>query len=133
MSALAYTQPHPSFSRRPQSLNRRPAAGLTPAPSAAAPDRTALLRAAESGDLRQLRRLIEDGADINAADTQGWTPLMKAARNHHLKAVAELITAGANIAAETRNGWNALSIAVKSGSPQIIALLASAGGKTTTP
>ncbi|MDP2206064.1 MAG: ankyrin repeat domain-containing protein [Alphaproteobacteria bacterium] len=130
MSALSYAQPAPSLSRSPSNLQRRAA------PFAALPapvhDRGAVLRAAETGDLRTLRRLIADGADIHAADAHGWTPLMRAAKNHHLKTVAELITAGANLHAETRNGWNALSIAVKAGSPQIIALLAAAGGNTAT-
>lgn len=126
MSALSYAQTAPSYPRSQNTYSRRtlPLAAV-PAP---VHDSGALLRAAEAGDLRLLRRLIADGADINAADAHGWTPLMRAAKNHHLKAVAELITAGANLAAETRNGWNALSIAVKAGSPQIIALLASVGG-----
>ncbi|MFN7114827.1 MAG: ankyrin repeat domain-containing protein [Alphaproteobacteria bacterium] len=131
MSALSYAQPAPSLSRSPSRPQRRaaPFAAL----SAPAADHGAVLRAAETGDLRTLRRLIEDGADINAGDAHGWTPLMKAAKNHHLKAVAELITAGAKLNAETRNGWNALSIAVKAGSPQIIALIAAAGGSTAAP
>lgn len=128
MSALSYAQTAPSFSRSPSSLPRRAASFA--APATPAHDRAAVLRAAETGDVRSLRRLIADGADINATDAHGWTPLMKAAKNHHLKAVAELITAGAKLNAETRNGWNALSIAVKAGSPQIIALLAGAGGST---
>lgn len=126
MSALSYAQSAPALSRSPSSLPHR-AVSFTALPTPVH-DRGAVLRAAETGDLRTLRRLIADGADIHASDAHGWTPLMKAAKNHHLKAVAELITAGANLNAETRNGWNALSIAVKAGSPQIIALIASAGG-----
>lgn len=135
MSALSYAPSGAALRTRPlqstTAVKRAPSFAPTPAGYTQTIDRTAVLRAAEAGDVRQLRRLIADGADINAADTQGWTPLMRAAKNHHLKAVAELITAGADLHAETRNGWNALSIAVKAGSPQIIALLASAGGKTT--
>lgn len=133
MSALSYAPAGATLHARPLQSNAptKRTAPFAPVPSGYAPDRGAVLRAAEAGDVRQLRRLIENGADINAADAQGWTPLMRAAKNHHLKAVAELITAGANLQAETRNGWNALSIAVKAGSPQIIALLASAGGKAT--
>jgi len=133
MSALSYAPAGATLRARPLQSNAptKRTAPFAPVPSGYAPDRGAVLRAAEAGDVRQLRRLIENGADINAADAQGWTPLMRAAKNHHLKAVAELITAGAHLQAETRNGWNALSIAVKAGSPQIIALLASAGGKAT--
>jgi ankyrin repeat protein len=89
---------------------------------------TALIRAAETGDVRALRALIADGADVNAQDKNGWTALMKAAKGGHIKAVADLIVAGADIRAETRNGWNALSIAVKANAPQAIALLAAATG-----
>ena len=141
MSALSYAPVAP-ITRHPQKSPAR--RSLQPLKPAAFGDidinierrdgagATALIRAAETGDTRQIRRLIEDGANINAADGNGWNALMKAAKNHHLKAVAELITSGINLQAETRNGWNALSIAVKAGSPQIIALIASSGGKTTT-
>lgn len=132
MSALSYVSAKDSVRSRllqPAAAPRRSSFGYA-APGTQAQDPAALLRAAESGDARLIRRLLENGADINISDAQGWTPLMKAAKNHHLKAVAELITSGANLNAETRNGWNALSIAVKAGSPQIIALLASTGGKT---
>lgn len=137
MSALSYAQTAP-LSRHPQKSPARRAQPLKPASFADidverrdGSGATALIRAAEAGDARQIRRLIEDGANINAADAHGWNALMKAAKNHHLKAVAELITSGISLQAETRNGWNALSIAVKAGSPQIIALIASSGGKTT--
>lgn len=137
MSALSYAHPAP-LSRHPQKPAARRVQPLKPAAFGDidverrdGTGATALIRAAETGDARQIRRLLEDGANINAADAHGWNALMKAAKNHHLKAVAELITSGVNLQAETRNGWNALSIAVKAGSPQIIALIASAGGKTT--
>jgi len=138
MSALSYAQTAP-IARHPQkSPARRTLQPLKPAgfgdidiERRDASGTTALIRAAEAGDARQIRRLIEDGANINAADNNGWNALMKAAKNHHLKAVAELITSGINLQSETRNGWNALSIAVKAGSPQIIALIASSGGKTS--
>lgn len=90
---------------------------------------TALIRAAEDGNVKAIRLLLEDGADINATDRLGWSALMKAVKGRHIKAVADLVAAGANIHAETRSGWNALSIAVKTGSPAIIALIANVSGK----
>jgi ankyrin repeat protein len=90
---------------------------------------TPLMRAAEKGDTATLRRLIADGADLNAGDKSGLTALMRAVKARQVKPAAELITAGANINAETRNGWTALSLAVKSGSPLMISLIANAQGK----
>ena len=39
---------------------------------------TVLLDVSGEGDLQAVRKLIEAGANVNAADESGWTPLMKA-------------------------------------------------------
>jgi len=58
--------------------------------------RTELMRAAERGDLRSVRALIREGAEVNAGDISGGTALMSAAANGHLAVVKALLAAGAN-------------------------------------
>ena len=38
-----------------------------------------LSEAAEAGELATVQNLLAEGADVNAADEEGWTPLMSAA------------------------------------------------------
>ncbi|XP_007483613.1 G patch domain and ankyrin repeat-containing protein 1 [Monodelphis domestica] len=60
-----------------------------------------LLRAAQDGDVRQLRALLEPrgpgtrGGDVNARDAAWWTPLMCAARAGQGPAVRYLLARGA--------------------------------------
>lgn len=41
--------------------------------------KTPLVLGSVSGDVREVERLIERGADVNKLGTNGWTPLMGAA------------------------------------------------------
>ncbi len=54
-------------------------------------------RAAESGDVPTVRRLLQEGADINSRDTQGRMPIMLATRANRIEVVRVLIQAGADI------------------------------------
>jgi ankyrin repeat protein len=76
-----------------------------------------------TGDVKSIRAYLADGADINAADKNGWTLLHWAVKYRQLKVVADLITLGADPAKSSRNGWTPLAIAVKNGSPAIIQFL----------
>lgn len=58
--------------------------------------RTALMRAAERGNLRAVRVLLKKAADVNAKDSFGGTALMFAANKGHLAVVEALLTAGAD-------------------------------------
>ncbi|KAK7828670.1 protein arginine n-methyltransferase 2 [Quercus suber] len=60
-----------------------------------------LCEAARSGDLDNLRALIDSGADVSYFDGEGLTPLMHAAKHGHAAVVKTLLDAGAP--------WNALS------------------------
>jgi len=59
-------------------------------------DCTALMLAAESGNLDQVRALLQSGADVNEAKGSGHTALMLAAGRDHLEIVQTLLKAGAN-------------------------------------
>ena len=53
--------------------------------------------AAREGNLNAVKKLVANGANINAADNDGWTQLYCAARNGHLNVVKYLVSQGANI------------------------------------
>ena len=74
-----------------------------------------LRRAAELGDVFALRRAMEAGADINAADSYGWTALMHAARRGYDDVVQVLAEAGAHLNRCNAKWRTALDIARKNG------------------
>lgn len=80
---------------------------------------TLLHVSARKGDLKEVRRLLDEGADVNVAawgrKLQGITPLHLAAEGGHLKVMDELLERGANIDARTKGacGWTPLHIAAK--------------------
>jgi ankyrin repeat protein len=59
----------------------------------------ALIRAAEKGQTKEVKRLIEAGADVNAQDAEGWTPYLAASTMGHLEAMKVLRAFGAKTAA----------------------------------
>jgi len=69
--------------------------------------RTPLMLAAFRGDIRGVRALLLEGAEVNARDRDGDTALMFAAYRGHTEIVSLLLSHGANIYARARNGWTA--------------------------
>ena len=79
----------------------------------AAPTVEPLVEAVTGGQLREVRRLLRDGADANVA-TEGGTPVIMYASLHGLDNVAtELIKAGADGNATNRAGATALMYAAQ--------------------
>ena len=58
---------------------------------------TELIEAAGSGDAEAVRRLLEEGASVDARDGSGRTALIAAAYGNHLEAAEALIGAGADV------------------------------------
>ena len=56
-----------------------------------------LLEAACEGNVNEVKRLIVDGADVNASDDYGWTALMIAAGCGHTETCEMLIAKGADV------------------------------------
>ncbi len=59
-----------------------------------------LIEAAERGDAEAVRRLLEEGASVDARDANGRTALVAAAYGNHLEAAEALIEAGADVNAK---------------------------------
>lgn len=93
-------------------------------------------RAAQTGDLAALRRLIAAGADVNAVDVRGRTPAIIAAFAGHADALGPLAGAGADINAEEGQGYDVLSIAAAAGDTALLARALALGAdprRTTGP
>ena len=56
-----------------------------------------LIRAAEAGQVEQMKVLLRRGADINATDSEGWTPYLAASTMGRLDAIRMLKALGARI------------------------------------
>ncbi len=79
--------------------------------------------AALNGDLRQVKYLVTQGADVNCTDSTGVTPLMAAAQDGHYLVVKYLVSEGAKLN-ECMNGGNtALLLAVQNGRLEVFKFL----------
>lgn len=89
--------------------------------------RTKLHHAANNGIVATVKKLLDEGIDINAQDDIGWTALHFAAQNNHFKTIELLLEykANPNIHDKQGNGplWTA-AMNVKNGNCQaVISLL----------
>ncbi|KAM3721557.1 Ankyrin repeat domain-containing protein [Dirofilaria immitis] len=88
---------------------------------------TPLHIAARKGEHRLCRRLIEEGAFINARDYAGWTPLHEACYHGHFKAAKLLLSYDADINALSDCDDTPLHDAVTSGNEKLVWLLLHSG------
>ena len=72
---------------------------------------TALMEASVQGNLAVMRFLIENGADVNLVDKDGWTALMGATVEGRLESVKLLLELGAEVDAQNDEGQTALVMA----------------------
>jgi lysophospholipase len=87
----------------------------------------ALCAVAGAGDLAEVRRLIESGADVNAGDYDGRTALHLAASEGRLEVVRLLVERGARIDARDRWGGTPLTDALRHGHKDVAHLLFARG------
>ncbi len=112
---------------------------LTAAPAAqsqaaaqgrAEPSRSAVADAAMRGDHAAVRALLQQGADVNAAQGDGMSALHWAADRGDAELTAMLVYAGANPGAVTRIGQHTpLHLAARAGSAAAVTSLLAAGAK----
>jgi len=93
----------------------------------------ALIDAVRAGNGQEAVRLIDGGADVNAADSLGTTALMWASRYGDAALVERLIRAGADAAAESVLGVTPMSEAALIGSRPVIRELLAAGVEPDSP
>jgi ankyrin repeat protein len=61
------------------------------------------------------KTLIESGANINAADTNGETPLMAAVAKNNIEIIKNLLDHGADVTVADKDGMTAIMAACRSG------------------
>ncbi|KAI3821936.1 hypothetical protein L1987_09512 [Smallanthus sonchifolius] len=95
---------------------------------------TSLHVGARKGDLKEVKRLLNEGMDANVAalgpKSHGLTPLHLAAKGDHIKVMDELLERGANIDARTKGacgGWTPLHTAAKERNRRAIRFLVENG------
>ena len=97
---------------------------------AAAPPDSPVADAAMLGQVEAVRALLDQGADVNAAQGDGMTALHWAAEGRSAEMADLLIAAGANLAAVTRLGdYTSLHLAAKAGSASVVRALLEAGAE----
>ena len=95
---------------------------------AGAPPDAPLADAAMRGDVEEVRALLEEGADVDAAHGDGMTGLHWSAERGDEDVARLLLSAGANVDRRTRLGdYTPLHVAARGGRPAIVRALLDAG------
>ena len=92
-----------------------------------------LCAAGSRGDVLALRRMLEDGARLDAADYDGRTALHLAAAEGHLEAVQFLLARGVDVNATDRWGRTPLDDALLRSRTDVGTALRAHGGRQGTP
>lgn len=87
----------------------------------------ALIKAADGGNISDINRLLDGGANVNCALDGDGSPLIAAARNGHLHAVMLLLDRGADPNREVKGDGNPIIIAAREGDADIVELLLNRG------
>ena len=82
-----------------------------------------------SGDLAALNRALDEGADPNLADADGYNPLIYACENNRVDCAARLIEAGARVDCHTRELRTPLNISARYGYADMIRVLVAGGAQ----
>ncbi|KAJ7976420.1 Ankyrin repeat containing protein [Quillaja saponaria] len=82
-----------------------------------------LCLAARKGEVRNIQKLLENGAAINGRDQNGWTALHRASFKGQIEAVRFLLEKGIDVDAKDEDGYTALHCAAESGHADVIELL----------
>ncbi len=89
----------------------------------------ALTEASKYGQFEVVQLLLENGADVDAANKKGSTPLMLASERGRVDVVRLLLQYDADIFVENEKGNTALIQAEKNGHTEIIEILQEAGAE----
>lgn len=100
--------------------------------------REQLVKSVTAGDVAEVQRMLQAGADVNVRDEEGATLLMLASYAGNSAMVDALIKAGANVNAQDARGWSPLSRAVYNaeqdrGFAEVVQKLIDAGANIEAP
>jgi len=88
---------------------------------------TDFLRAAQQGNTRALKKIIQQGVDPKTTDSDGRTALHLAAQSGHQDTVTSLLEAGVSINATDSAGATALMLSATQGRPDMLRFLLKQG------
>ena len=86
-----------------------------------------LATVARSGLRNEVKRLLDEGADVNAKDSSGATALIESAREGDMEMVRLLLEKGADVRTKDDRGWTALNEALRHDRLDIATLLLDRG------
>ena len=67
-----------------------------------------------------MQLLLDNGAEVDHQDRDGWTALMGASRRGHVGIVQTLLAEGAEINHQDNEGWTALYLASQAGREGVV-------------
>ena len=84
---------------------------------------TALMAASQLGYNESVTELLDNGANLNATDSDNWNALLFAVQNDHVSTAELLIERGINYNIESIDNHTPLSLAIDNGNEEMIKLL----------